>query len=474
MSRSSLRLFALPILVGLAVPVTANAQVLERPRRPFTGLFGGGPPPDPNRARQELTLTVNLLGGYDDNLSITGTDANRPPDPNQDTAGYTGSGDLLLRYWRGTLQKSFEFEGRAFVNSYSNTDAGALEGGSLRFGGTSGWGRHSTVRFDQRVSFDPVYTLGGGFAPLRDAVGAGAIPGAGNSTAGIFVRDSWNSDSLVGLDYALGRRSQLSGTYSFDTRQYTDDQGGSSWGHRASAAYTKSFDRSASLRATYTYGNTTIEEILNQNVFRRPIEEHTIDVGPTYIKRISRTRQMTVSASAGATHVDTISSTTNLPYTYWAPYGSGQARLDLGRSWALWGDYRRGMTVLDGVTIQTYMTDAATVNVGGLASRLFELTFTGGFANGQAPRGSGSNSQFNTYLVGMQGQVAISRNLALVVNYSHFDYAFTDTPDLPSALPATFSRNSVRFGLRLWAPLLGRYVDQGHGGTPATTSPTRQ
>lgn len=471
MSRS-LRFLALPIVLGLALPAVTTAQVLERPRRPFTGLFGGGPPPDPTRARQELTLTVNLLGGYDDNLSITGVESGRPPDPNQDKAGYTRSGDVLLRYWRGTTVKSFEFEGRGYVNSYSNTDAGLLEGGSVRFGGTSGWGRHSTVRFDQRFAFDPVYSLGGGFAPLRDAVGSGGLPGAANSTTGIFVRDSWNSDSLVGLDYALARRSQLSGSYSFDTRRYTDDQGGSSWAHRASLSYVKSFDRSGSFRAGYTYGNTTIEEILNTNVFKRPIEEHTIDAGPSYVKRISRTRQMSVSASAGATHVDTVSSTTNQPFSYWAPYGSGQARLDLGRSWALWGDYRRGMTVLDGLTIQTYMTDTATVNVGGLASRIFELTFTGGFANGQAPHGSQSNSQFNTYIIGIQGQAAISRYLALVVNYSHFDYTFTDTPDLPTGLQPTFSRNSVRFGVRLWAPLLGRYVDQNTHGTGAAT-PTR-
>src|SRR5262245_21525289 len=123
MSRASLRLFALPVLLGLALPVAATAQLLERPRRPFTGLFGGGPPPDPTRPRQELTLTVNLLGGYDDNLSLTGTDTNRPPDPNQDKAGYTRSGDVLLRYWRGTTQRSFEIEGRGYVNSYSNSDA---------------------------------------------------------------------------------------------------------------------------------------------------------------------------------------------------------------------------------------------------------------------------------------------------------------------------------------------------------------
>jgi tripartite-type tricarboxylate transporter receptor subunit TctC len=43
-------------------------------------------------------------------------------------------------------------------------------------------------------------------------------------------------------------------------------------------------------------------------------------------------------------------------------------------------------------------------------------------------------------------------------------------PDLPAGFQSTFARNSVRFGIRLWTPLLGRYADQGTGaGTPTTT-----
>jgi|EndMetStandDraft_4_1072995.scaffolds.fasta_scaffold02737_9 hypothetical protein len=470
----SLRFLVLPVVAGLILPAAASAQVLEHPRRPFTGLFGGGPPPDPNRARQDMTLTVNALGGYDDNLSIADIESNRPPDPNQDKAGYMGSGDLLLRYWRGTALKSFEFEGRGYVSGYSNTDAGAIEGGSVRLGGTTPWGRHSTFRFDQRVSFDPLYSLTGGFAPLRDALGAGQLPGAGNSTAGVFIRKSWSSNSSIGADRPLGRSGLLTASYSFDTRRYTDDSNGSTWVHRASTAFTRSFGRTASLRTGYSYSNTTIQETNNGFDLRRPIEEHTIDVGPSYTKRVSRTRQLLLSASAGATHIDTLSSTTNQPLKYWAPSASGQARLDLGRSWALWSDYRRGMTVLDGLTIQTYLTDTASVNVGGLVTRIFDLTVTGGFANGQAPHGANTNSHFNTYSLGLQGQLAISRSLAAVVNYSHFQYTFTDTPDLPTGFQPTFTRNSVRFGLRLWVPLLGRYVDQNTGRGAAPAAPTRQ
>ena len=50
------------IVVFSVVPGWAHAQAVQRPLRPYAGWFGGGPPPDPNRTRQELTLQGSVLG----------------------------------------------------------------------------------------------------------------------------------------------------------------------------------------------------------------------------------------------------------------------------------------------------------------------------------------------------------------------------------------------------------------------------
>ncbi len=59
------KMLALTVLVVCGVASDTNAQTVQRPSRPYRGLFGGGPTPDPNRSRQELTLSGNLSVGYD-------------------------------------------------------------------------------------------------------------------------------------------------------------------------------------------------------------------------------------------------------------------------------------------------------------------------------------------------------------------------------------------------------------------------
>ena len=39
---------AAAVLLSLATAAQAAGQIIERPERPIRGLFGGGPPPDPD------------------------------------------------------------------------------------------------------------------------------------------------------------------------------------------------------------------------------------------------------------------------------------------------------------------------------------------------------------------------------------------------------------------------------------------
>ena len=55
----------------------------------------------------------------------------------------------------------------------------------------------------------------------------------------------------------------------------------------------------------------------------------------------------------------------------------------------------------------------------------------------------------------------------MVVNYNYFNYAFRDTPNLAEGFPPTFERNTIRFGLNIWLPLVGNYVDRTRGTAPA-------
>src|SRR5687768_6788129 len=109
------RFFAWATLVVCLGSTTAEAQTMQRPSRPYRGLFGGGPPPDPSRNRQELTLNASMLGGYDEYLGSEG-----PTGPNatvRDT--YSGFFETGLGYFAGKETRSLSATATAFSNAYS-------------------------------------------------------------------------------------------------------------------------------------------------------------------------------------------------------------------------------------------------------------------------------------------------------------------------------------------------------------------
>ena len=107
----------LTVLVLLAVTATVSeAQILDRPSRPFRGVFGGAEVPNPNRTRNELTLFADVLGGYDSNLAPEGSSpVQRATVP---ASGYTGLGDLVLRYWRGKAARNIEIAAWKLPNAH--------------------------------------------------------------------------------------------------------------------------------------------------------------------------------------------------------------------------------------------------------------------------------------------------------------------------------------------------------------------
>src|SRR5206468_1813693 len=102
------------VLIAVVVGVVlwsagpAGAQVVQPPQRPNRPQLGGGPPPDPNRSRQELSFQGNIMGGYDDNLTGPAGDDALTSHP----SGYVGFGDATARYFVGKSSNWFEMTGR--------------------------------------------------------------------------------------------------------------------------------------------------------------------------------------------------------------------------------------------------------------------------------------------------------------------------------------------------------------------------
>ncbi|MPZ19855.1 MAG: hypothetical protein GEV06_18365 [Luteitalea sp.] len=439
--------------VVVAIPASAAAQIQLPEQRDVYGIYGGYPRPRGERLRQELDLTVGLLGGYDDTVRPQGTVA-PPVDVRLQQSGYNGAANAALRYWRGRSDNWFSLQGRGYVNGYSALDIGASTGGEFSGQVHRTLGRRGALDLSQSVSSDPFFTFSS-FSPLEPIVGPGGTPDSNSPERGLFERRSWMTNSSVRLGTRLGRRDSANVSYNFSRRQFAGDDRGDNQAHRAGASYHRNFGRRHGFRASYQFSD---RQFFDYDARERPATTHTIEGGPEFQKRLSPSRSMFFSFGLGGIHVETLSrGEEQQPLTYWKPFGQAAFRIDIARSWTLGTNYRRGVTLLEGVTSETYFTDTANVTLNGYLTRRVDVGFAGGFSQGRPRRGDdGEVDQLRTYSASAQVRVALTRHAAIFSQYSYYRYQFTDPSSPAPGFPPTFDRNAVRVGVSLWVPLAGR------------------
>jgi opacity protein-like surface antigen len=453
----------LVVLHGAAAAAPVEAQ--QQPRshggqRGFRGLFGGGPPPDPNRLRQDLSLTASLLGGYDDNLAAAVGGSAAPA--GQESGGYLGQSQVDLRYYRGRSGRSFTLDGSAYGTGYDDSAIGFVTGGFIDASGTTRVRTRDTFHAGQRFSFDPFFSLGS-LSVLDSVVEPGTLPGS-NTTTGLVASRSWSSQSVIDYSWMPSARNDISLNYGFNTRRYTrsDDAPGDSDSHRASAGLTRTLNRRVSLQTSYDYTHGRYQDPDGE----RPLSEHTISAGPQIEKVFSRTRRLQLTASLGAQYVQTLSSVAlqRAKIDYWTPFGDASANLAVSRTWDVGVNYRRGTTVLPEVTTESFVTDALMFGTAGVIGRRLEVDLNAGFSTGTTATAAGGRAQNETLTWSSQLRWAFSRSVAATVSYDYYEYDFTNIGDLPDQFPPGASRNTVRVGVTFFLPLLGNYITERSGG----------
>jgi hypothetical protein len=448
-------LAVLTVVCLLSMAVTAGGQVLERPARPTRGLFGGPRAVDPDRPRQELTLTASLLAGYDDNLTPEGTGVAgmlRPRD-----SGYNGFADLGVQYLKGRRDRVFSATGRSYFQSYSSSVTTSAVGGEGSAELTTDVGLRNSLTLSQTVASTPFFSLGT-FAPLGEVEDV-PVPDA-NPANGLSTRRSLNAVTAASFGHEWSRRSHTTAGYVFQRHDYVDDLGFDTVTHIGSLEHSRALSRAASLSSSYRYSDATLEDA---GGITRPVIHHSLGVGYRYARSLSRVRQFGLAIGGGATYVDTVTSAARLPRRYWAPSGHGSVRLDIARSWSVSADYRRSLTVLDGISAESFFTDALMVTGGGFLAPRVELVLTGAYANGHAGEGVNEVGRYESYNAGAQLRLALTRWWSATVNYQRYDYSLHGV-DLPEGLAPDFGRNAVRVGFTFWLPLYGAYTDAARSG----------
>ncbi len=203
---------------------------------------------------------------------------------------------------------------------------------------------------------------------------------------------------------------------------YLDDIGNDTTTLFADAAYSWVWSRSTSLQTHYSISDSDLHGV---DGLTTPNQNQNVEVTVDYTRRLSSTRHLTLSAGGGGTHVSTLNAADRSTLAYWMPSGRGSASLDVGRSWALSGNYQRAASVLQGVSLTSFATDTAGVNVTGLVSRRIEAAISASYSNGRSG-GAETQGRFENYSGALQALYAISRCCALSVNYDYFVYRFAE------------------------------------------------
>ena len=444
----------------LAVAANASAQQVQRPARPYRGLFGGGPPTDPNRTRSELTFTGSMLVGHDTWLSPGGGGGGIDP-TRERQSGRTLSGEAALRYYRGRAQRAVTIDARTLTLGYSGIGVDPTVNGHVSIDAESNLGRVAQLRATQSFSYEPTLVLGGTGSTAAGA-GTALAPGAdiplvSSVTSGYLEQRSWSSNSSASIERRWSPRqmTQVNGGYQRST--FLDELGFDTTAVRADASHAWQATRTSRVRGLYSFTDLSSRAA---DGLTTPMTHQRIDGSFGYTRRLSPTRHLSFSVGGGGTHVSTLNAANRTPLDYWMPSGLASFAVDVGRSWSVATNYTRSVSVLQGVSLTSFAADSANVAINGLISSRIETSITATYSNGQSG-GANTQGRFENYTGSLQFRYAISRCCATAINYDYYVYNFEDVADLPSAFLSNFDRQAIRVGFTLWVPLFGRYTDGG-------------
>ena len=242
----------------------------RRPSSRLPGLFEGNRISRQNDpTRQELTLTANMLGGYDDNLTAGfGTGAGSVPETA--ASGSAQYADASLTFFRGNAARSILLGANGNLRMYPNYIERPAPGGAAVIEATTLLGQKQTLTVGERIGYEPMFNASSRVATVPTP-GIDAIP-----VAGLFLRQSFNSTSMAAIDHRWTRRDSTRLAYSYGAQQFEGSYGDNS-AHNVSAEYRRRLSRGLRLRAGYGYLDGEYTDYADAT---RPNLQHTVEGGP--------------------------------------------------------------------------------------------------------------------------------------------------------------------------------------------------
>lgn len=442
------------LLLAALIPASASAQVIEPPPRASTGILGGDPQRDPNAAQQQISLTLNMLGGYSDNIVLDAQGTTTAFSPRR--SGTTGTGSATVNYSRLKGTSSIDAMGRALVNSFSAVDSRLLVGGEGALRGRVRVFSRTTVSGALQAQSRPTF----GFMPFGAApIDVNAIAPGGDPLLGLARIRSLASSAVASVAQEWTSRQ----TTSVSASHMRTSFGREGLDMRSTAydlTHTWSFARNLGLQLA---ARRTMAGVLEVDGSSRPLDSDFASIGLDYTRNLSPTRSIRVEGGPAATRVRTISIQSNESLEYIAPSGFLGVAFDLGRTWAVSADWRREAMLIDGLVRQSFLTDSGVLSLGGAVTRNIVFAASGSYATGSAHEGE--IGSFDSVAGTAQVQYLVSRCCSIVGLYTYTQYQLRDLSAVPEGFPNRIQRGAVQAGVTVWLPLYGAFQQADRPGT---------
>lgn len=428
-------------LIGTSSPTLAQTPGSDRP---FRGLFGRG---SQGSGGQSLDVSATLVEAYDANLlAEVGTISPGAP---------TLSGHYTMlqaggAYAWATQRVQLGMTGASAFRYYGQLHKFQSLSHSAGIGLSATLFRRTRLAINQGAAYSPSYLSG-----LFPNVTESRLGDARETSPNYAVNDlaSYSYTTTASVTHGLTRRGSFTtgAEYTF-TDFLSENNGrrdGSSYGARAE--FSRSVGRHTSFGTAYRYrtGDFGLSNA-GKNI------EHSINFGVDHAWVLSATRGAEFSFGLGGSAAD-------------APVEQSLTEPVLGQLYRLTADaavgyqfsrtgqvraaYRRGVEYIVELTEPIFI-DAVNASLGGSMTRRLNLTLGAGYSSGESALRAAS--KFDTYTANVRSYFAVTRTLAVYLEYLYYYYDFGANALLAPNLPRRLERNSVRAGLTLSTPLLRR------------------
>jgi hypothetical protein len=425
----AIRVALLP-LVLCCVSQRALAQEGVAPgTRPYRGLFAAGDPNPPHR----LGVTWSAFGVRDGNLTAD----TRSFSPMTQLDGSYGDASMTLTYIsrkdRFSILANGTGNGRYYNRPEQLTQFGG--NGNITLSFDLGRNKETKISIFQATSYQPYFQLN--FLNILPSQPTAAAANAGSPQYNALTnRDSREYDGVATLVRSWGTRTTLSFDYNYRHTTLSDSPAPFRW-QLGTATFRRKLTKYAALRLGYGYGQardgtvSTAPTVVNQN----------IDIGMDYARPLSFSRRTTITFSSGSSIVS------DGVRQYFRVLADAGLTREIGRSWALTGNYHRGVQYVEGIVGPLY-ADTAQMRAHGLITRRIDLGVSGAYTNGEIGLSAVAND-YVSYTGAVDLHIALSSMLSISTQYAYYYYDFNQATVIPG-VPGTLRRNSLRVGLSGW------------------------